>query len=91
MSTSRKAYAVSLEAPRLEGLRADMLALRAPLERDLEALDEHLARSGDPIRLIPASGRWSGRAGRHEARNRSRNPNPSRLGRNLLVFSERWI
>jgi hypothetical protein len=41
----RHAYAVSLEAPRLEALRADMLALRAPLERDLDALDEHLARA----------------------------------------------
>jgi hypothetical protein len=41
----RHAYAVSLEVPRLEALRADMLALRAPLERDLDALDEHLARA----------------------------------------------
>jgi hypothetical protein len=40
----RHAYAVSLEGPRLEALRADMLALRAPLERDLDALDAHLAR-----------------------------------------------
>jgi hypothetical protein len=40
----RHAYAASLEAPRLEALRADMLALRAPLERDLDALDAHLAR-----------------------------------------------
>jgi hypothetical protein len=41
----RHAYAVSLEAPRLEALRADVLALRAPLERDLDALDQHLARA----------------------------------------------
>lgn len=40
----RHAYAVSLEAPRLDALRADMLALRQPLERDLDALDQHLAR-----------------------------------------------
>jgi hypothetical protein len=40
----RHAYAVSLEAPRLDALRSDMLALRALLERDLDALDEHLAR-----------------------------------------------
>jgi len=40
----RHAYAVSLEAPRLEALRTDMLALRAPLEQDLDALDGHLAR-----------------------------------------------
>jgi hypothetical protein len=40
----RHAYAVSLQAPRLDALRADMLALHAPLERDLDALDQHLAR-----------------------------------------------
>lgn len=40
----RHAYAVSLQAPRLDVLRADMLALRAPLERDLQALDQYLAR-----------------------------------------------
>lgn len=40
----RHAYAVSLEAPRLEALRTDMLALRLPLERDLDALDVYLTR-----------------------------------------------
>jgi hypothetical protein len=46
----RHAYAVSLEAPRLDALRADMLALRAPLERDLDAFDEHLARvASEPV------------------------------------------
>jgi hypothetical protein len=40
----RHSYAVSLEGPRLEALRADMVALRVPLERDLDALDAHLAR-----------------------------------------------
>jgi hypothetical protein len=39
----RHAYAVSLEAQRLESLKADMLALSAPLDADLDALDEHLA------------------------------------------------
>lgn len=39
----RQAYAVDLEAPRLDALRGEMLALHAPLERDLDALDAHLA------------------------------------------------
>jgi hypothetical protein len=41
----RHAYAVTLEAPRLVALRADMLTLRPLLERDLDAFDEHLARA----------------------------------------------
>jgi hypothetical protein len=46
----RHAYAVSLEAPRLEPLRADMLALRSPLQQDLDALDVHLARvAAEPV------------------------------------------
>lgn len=39
----RHAYAAGLEAPRLEVLRGEMLALQAPLDQDLDALDAHLA------------------------------------------------
>jgi hypothetical protein len=40
----RHAYAVSLEAPPLAALRADVLASRALLEEDFDVLDAHLAR-----------------------------------------------
>jgi hypothetical protein len=41
----RHAYAVSLEAPRLEVLRADILTSRSSLEKDFDLLDAHLARA----------------------------------------------
>ena len=41
----RHAYDVSLEGPRLDALRADALALRGHVERDLDDLDAHLARA----------------------------------------------
>jgi hypothetical protein len=45
----RHAYAAELEAPRLEALRTDMLALASPLACDLDLLDAHLARvAADP-------------------------------------------
>lgn len=40
----RHAYAVTLQPPRLEALRADMLALCLPLEQDMDRLDAHLAQ-----------------------------------------------
>lgn len=39
----RHAYAVTLQAPRLEVLREDMLALRPELEQDLDRLDAYLS------------------------------------------------
>jgi hypothetical protein len=41
----RHAYAVSLEAPRLEMLRADILTSWSSLEKDFDVLDAHLARA----------------------------------------------
>jgi len=45
----RHAYTAVLEAPRLDALREDMLALRGSLQQDLDALDAFLARvASDP-------------------------------------------
>jgi hypothetical protein len=40
----RHAYAIALDAARLQALVVDMLALKGPLEHDLAALDAYLGR-----------------------------------------------